>query len=274
MRGERGANVTFFISSNKNFMKTRITVIFIFFSIVAFGQIDRNGNFSIHRGNFEYIKYEEALGDIPYFIVKKDGKIMSLQNACDEHETLPAPGDMVEIEWKADSVFSYDLNRTKHFDRITNVAVKITKIHDGKLSTFRKTNKKPIDYIFDDVDEMDFPDFTGVLYAREHYIDDIEYFLATTTDKHVLQYLNNQKGTLQIRVYEHWGEQSEHQKGTPNITVKIENHVKNTQTLLILLGIEYYEINNPYYNDEKNPYDYVVNYYRFDEKRGTYIQIK
>ncbi len=255
-------------------MKTRITIIFTFFLLSVYGQTSNNDIFSIHKENFEYIKHEEALGDAyPYFILKKDGKIITLKNACDENEILPTPGDTVEILWKPDSVFSKDLNGTKHFKFINNIAVKITKTKDGKLSAFRKANKKIIDYTFDDVDDINFPDFEGIVYQREHYIDDIEYFLATTTDKHILKYLNNPKKKLQIRVYEHWREQFEHQKGTPDIHVKIEKHKKNKQKLLILLGIEYDESNNPYYQDKEHPYNYTVNYYKFDEEKGRYIQI-
>ena len=58
----------------------------------------------IYTDNFEYIEYNDQGYDIS-FAVKKDGKIVSLLDDTAEGETpVLNRGDMVEIQWKIDSL--------------------------------------------------------------------------------------------------------------------------------------------------------------------------
>ncbi len=153
---------------------------------------------------------------------------------------------MVEIQWKTDSVRIAGDNDAAHE---TELAVNIKKLEEGKLSVFRKTNYKPRNYIF--MENHQTEEYQAEL------INEVEYFLANTTDENILQYLNDGIGDIQTYIAHY----AENKKGYPAITVRIDNVDESTHTL-IRLGIEF---------DNEN---YKRIYYRFDEEKNEYIQLK
>jgi len=193
----------------------------------------------IYTDTFEYVDYD-GFYDYPYllFIVKKDDQILTLIDDCPTSSTrTPNRGDIVEIQWKTDGT--------------TKLAVNMKKIQDGKLSVFRKTNNKPRSYIFMENNQPE--DYQTTL------INEIEYFLANTTDENMIKYLNDEKGEIQIYISKY--KRGADQKDYPIITARIDNYDGKEHTL-IKLGIEF---------DSEN---YERIYYQFDEKRNEYIRIE
>ncbi len=197
-------------------------------------------------GIFEYVDYN-ALYDYPFFVVKKDNQILTLIDDC-PIGNVPAlnRGDIVEIQWKTDSVQTAGDNNTAHK---AELAVNIRKT--GELSVFRKTNSKPRSYIFM---ENNLPEA-----YQTAVINEVEYFLANTTDKNISQYLNDEKGDIQIYISRY--KDGEAGKGYPSITARIDNYVESEHTL-IQLGIEL---------DNEN---YERIYYQFDKDKKEYIRFE
>ena len=189
--------------------------------------------------DLEYFDHFDLLGE-PFFIVKKDNQIIQLFDDRPIGETRTFNrGDVVEIQWKN------KLDISALFE--TEWAVNVKKIEDGKLSVFRKTNK-PRSYIFM---ENDRPKWYQTM-----LINDVEYFLANTTDKNMLQYLNDGKGDIQIYISEYWKKEAEY----PIVAARIDNYDGNKNHTLIRLGIEY------------DNYERI--YSQFDEEKKEYIRIE
>lgn len=201
---------------------------------------------------FEYVDYDDHYDDF-LFVVKKGDSIHSLIDAGEIVNNLELnKGDLLEIQWKMDSMRPAGDESLLLFKEF---AQKITKIKDGKLSVFLKNNKKPRKYIFmaDDISEGDQKELTN----------EVEYFLAITTDKKIQQYLNDKKGLIEIQITpSYWKNETE--KGSKNgFSSIIKNYVPYEYTELIRLGIEYEDEN--YYNKA---------YYQFNEELYEFIPIK
>ncbi len=202
----------------------------------------------IHTDTFEYFDYS-GLYDYPFFIVKKDNQNFTLLDDCSTGKNMALNrGDSVEIQWKTDSM------RVAGDDKVSSMnqwAVNIKKTGDGKLSVFRKTNNKPRSYIFMENNQP--------LEYQTPLINEVEYFLANTTDKNIRQYLNDEKGDIQIYISRYGKEETG--KGYPTVTARIDNYDKSERTL-IQLGIEL----------DNEIYERI--YYRFDKEKNEYIELK
>jgi hypothetical protein len=202
----------------------------------------------IHTDTFEYFDYSD-LYDYPFFIIKKDNQNFTLLDDCSTGKNFALNrGDSVEIQWKTDSTRMAGGNEVSS---MTLWAVNIKKTADGKLSVFRKTNNKPRSYIFMENNQP--------VEYQTALINEVEYFLANTTDKNILQYLKGEEGDIQIYISSYG--KGETGKGYPTVTARIDNYDKNEHTL-IQLGIEF---------DNKN---FERKYYRFDKEKNEYIQLK
>ncbi len=179
----------------------------------------------IYTDSLEYIDYNDD-GDYSFFVVRKNNKNFRLLDGRTDRETYPGlnRGDKIEIQWKIDSVL---VGADSENWEMIEWVISINGIEDGKLSTFRKINKKSIVYTFID-------DFSDI--GKRDFKKEIEYFLANTTDENILQCLSNENGEILVYISSYRSEYEEYTRGVPSIMARIENH---NQDELFRLGIEF-----------------------------------
>ncbi len=202
---------------------------------------------TVYTDTILFLEYEDNY-DYFMLIAKKGDEIVSFVND-DKHRNLNK-GDIITVSWQLDSiVMAGDDDMTW----ITEWAKEITKINDGKLSLFRKGNNKPINYFYVE----NYSD-----YFNQKCTNELEYFLANTNDKAILQFLHDGKGEIEVHFSNYWDEGEEIQKGCPTVTANVENFFDYHYTPIIKLGIEF---------DSENS---STIYYKFDEQDNKYVLIK
>lgn len=212
----------------------------------------------VYTDIFEYIDYQDE-GDDFFIIVKKDDKTYSLVDnqvdlldlKIDRIELLGLNrGDLLEIQWKIDSLIPAGDPSTLFLKEYVE---KITKTDEGKLSVFRKTHKKSRHYMFD-------PDIFNYKYQTE-IKNDVDYFLANTTDEGILQALNDYEEEFKINAFLYLNEEPGESSSScyPHAVAAI----RNDYTPVIQLGIG---------REYDNYYEKI--YYRFNEETGGYVRIQ
>jgi hypothetical protein len=144
----------------------------------------------IYTDHFEYMNYND-LYDYFYFVVKKNGETMTLIDACDE-EKIPElnRGDIVEIQWKIDSVW-IDGEPLK----MNELATFVKNTKDGNVSLFKKKYAKPLKYTYHEKDK-----YTDWFF--DEIYKNVEYYLANSTNDLVRSHVNSRNSNLGYSIEE------------------------------------------------------------------------
>ncbi len=146
----------------------------------------------IYTDHFEYTGYNDD-GDYFFLIVRKDGEKITLLDGL-PGKTFPVlnRGDMVDIQWKIDSVWIAGDNEVLDF---TEWAVGVRKTGDGKVSLFKQKRSQPLKYYYDG--ELAFNDsFLHKIYQE------VEYYLANSKQELVKKLVNDPTSDLAYSIEE------------------------------------------------------------------------
>lgn len=184
----------------------------------------------IYTDIFEYVDYDDQ-GDDLALVVKKDTSVFPLiANELFGELNGWARGDLYQIEWKIDTMRPAGDSEALWIEYF---AEKTTKIKDGNVSLFRKKHTEPLKFTYS-------KEGGYTSYALDWIYRTIEYYLANSKQKLVIELLNDPNAEISYSIEE----DSEERGIRIGISNTFENHT-NTIQWIYMIGAKIYEYDLP-----------------------------
>jgi hypothetical protein len=169
---------------------------------------------------FEFINYNDD-GDYFLIFVKKNNEAFSLIYDWDVNEKYKFNrGDIINIDWKMDSMRVSGDGESLHFAEWAKAA---TKVKNGNVSLFKKKHKKPLKFNY----QKEYSDS----YLDKIYLL-VEYYLANSKQELVKANLNDSNIEIEYSIEERTLDGKEY------IVIGIGNNFENHTSIMQWLYIE------------------------------------
>jgi hypothetical protein len=183
---------------------------------------------------FEFVSYNDN-GDYFLIRVKKNKEEISLIYDWDKTKKYEFNrGDVINIDWKIDSMWVAGDGESLHFEEWAKQAVKVK---DGPVSLFKKKYKKPLRFNYLEKYTDDFFDEIYLL---------VEYYLANSNQELVITNLNDPNLDLEYSIEERA------EGGKEYIVIGISNSFEGHSSIIQWLYIEQGEKTTLYEYDLAN----------------------